>query len=88
MIRTCEKCGSDKIIPEVNVFDQGDYSVEGQLNIGLEENPDAFFFRKSFRTALAAKVCGECGFIEFYARKPDQLYSAYQNQQANLKNDK
>lgn len=73
MNKTCEKCGSDKIIPEVNIFDRGDYSVEGQLNIGLEENPEALFFRESFRTGMAAKVCGDCGFIEFYARNPNQL---------------
>lgn len=88
MNKTCGKCGSDKIVPKVQVIDRGDHSVEGNLEVAIDENPDAFFFRERFRAGISARVCGNCGFVEFYVNNPDLLYSAHQKQLAKLKSNK
>lgn len=85
MIDVCIKCGSDKIIPQAKVIDRGDYNSEGDLSISIDEKPDAFIFKQRIRSGITAKVCGSCGFIEFYADEPESLYSAYQNQEPRLK---
>lgn len=87
MADKCSKCNSDKIIPKAKVIDRGDYNSEGDLVVAIDENPDALIFKERFRTTTIAKVCGNCGFIEFYANNPNELYQAYQNQLANNKTD-
>ena len=85
MAQVCMKCGSDKIIPQVEIIDRGDYSAEGNLTVAINEKPDAFVFKQRIRSGVSAKVCGNCGFIELYADDPESLYSAYQNQEPRLK---
>ena len=76
----CEKCGSEKIIPEVRAIDHGDYQTEGNLEVSIDENPNALMFKNRVRSSIFAKICGDCGYTKFYARDPQSLYSAYQNQ--------
>ena len=85
MTDNCEKCGSNKIIPKAKVIDRGDYNAEGDLAISVDEKPDAFVFKQRIRSGVTAKVCGDCGFMEFYADDPQALYSAYLNQEPRLK---
>jgi predicted nucleic-acid-binding Zn-ribbon protein len=80
MSETCAKCDSDKIIPRARVMDKGDYGSEGDLNIAIDGNPEAFLFKDRTRWSVSARVCGSCGFVEFYAANPETIYSAYQNQ--------
>ncbi len=79
----CEKCGSEKIIPEVKAIDYGDYQTEGNLEVSIDENPHALMFKNRVRSNIFAKICGDCGYTEFYAKHPQALYSAYQNQKKN-----
>lgn len=85
MNKNCEKCGSDKIIPQAKVIDRGDYSVQGDLTVAVDENPEAFIFKQRTDSTVTAKVCGNCGFMELYATNPQSLFSAYQHQEPNLK---
>ena len=85
MSQKCEKCGSDKIVPQAKVIDRGDYSAEYELTLAVDENPEAFMFKQRIYSGVTAKVCGNCGFIEFYADNPQSLYSAYQKQEPRLK---
>lgn len=86
MVNECIKCGSVKIIPDVKTLDRAEDGIEKDLKIGIDENPGAYIFKERFRTGTTAKVCGHCGFIEFYAKDPEELYQAYLNQLANSKN--
>lgn len=85
MKQNCEKCGSDKIVPQAKVIDRGDYNAAGNITLSVDENPEAFMFKQRVYSSVTAKVCGDCGFIEFYADEPESLYSAYLNQEPRLK---
>jgi hypothetical protein len=73
---TCVKCGSDKLIPNVIVRDQGQ-SSNGQLQVYLDANPRALIFRERTSANLRAQVCGACGYTEFIVGNPGLLYEAY-----------
>jgi hypothetical protein len=49
--------------------------------VAVDESPDAFIFKKRVFSEVDADVCGECGFIQFYAKDPEALWTAYQNQE-------
>lgn len=73
----CIKCGSEKIVPLVNVQDQGDNS-DGALRafIGYT-NPEAWVFKGAVYARLKARICGDCGFTELYAENPEEIHEAY-----------
>lgn len=79
MAQICDKCGSDKVIPQAKVIEDNDLSVV------VDENPDAVFFKRKTSSGITAKVCGNCGFIELYASDPQSIYSASQDQPPHLK---
>lgn len=83
MNQTCAKCHSEKIIPDATVIDRGDYSVEDEFSVAVDEKPDALMFKKRMRSDVGATVCGDCGYVEFYAKEPQNLYAAYQNKLRN-----
>jgi ribosomal protein S27AE len=73
----CQKCQSTKIISNVQIFDQGQYS-DGNLKIIFHENPDALLFKGSHTGILKAWICGDCGYTELYLENPQELYLKYQ----------
>jgi hypothetical protein len=73
---TCEVCGSEKIIPEVRILDQGEYS-NGRLQVMICGNPNAFLFKDKLMGELKAHVCGECGHTELKVTNPQALYEKY-----------
>ncbi|CAN5524914.1 hypothetical protein BH10ACI1_BH10ACI1_23320 [soil metagenome] len=77
-MKTCTKCNSEKIVPNAQVLDEGQYA-SGYLKIAVDENPDALFFKSRTQNNVKVFVCGDCGFIEFYAESPQTLYEAYQD---------
>jgi len=72
----CSKCSSDKIIPNAQVFDQGQFS-DGHLKAIVSANPQAILFKENKLTPLKAQICGECGHTEFVVEDPQTLYQAY-----------
>ena len=86
MDKPCAKCSSNKIIPNAIVIDRGDYNAESNLSVAIDGDPNALFFKERSRFPVKAKVCGDCGFTEFYVENPASIYVAFQNQQNNLKN--
>lgn len=73
----CAKCGSEKIIPCLGVFDQGQHS-DGRLKAHVADaNPQAWLFRGTVFANLSATICGECGYTELRAEKPATVYEAY-----------
>lgn len=73
---TCMKCNSTKMVPKVQVRDQGERS-DGSLKVIIAAVPEAVFFRGSKQTHLRANICGECGFTELYADEPELIYATY-----------
>jgi predicted nucleic-acid-binding Zn-ribbon protein len=63
----CPKCSCVEIIKDAKVLDKGHYSVETELQIATDKNPEALWFKGRKRTNVSAWVCTECGYIEFYA---------------------
>lgn len=78
MKQTCEICGSNHIIPEVHILDQGQYS-NGKLQVMVCGNPDALVFKDTLKSELKAHVCGECGHTELKVTNPNALYRKYKD---------
>lgn len=73
----CRNCGSEKVIPEVRVQDQGHHS-DGLLKAYVGNNdPAAVILREPVFAKFKANICGECGFTELFADDPAALYAAY-----------
>ena len=72
----CVNCGSAKVIPEVQVQDQGD-SSDGRLKARIDEYPRAMLFKGTVFGYIKARICGECGYAEFYVDNPKEMYETY-----------
>lgn len=72
----CHKCGSRRVIPDVTIGDQGQYS-DGNLKAHVEGRPQAFLFRNVERAVLKGNICGECGHVELYVSDPKELFEHY-----------
>lgn len=72
----CAKCGSSAIVQRVLVMDRTD-AGEVQLQLRVDANPSAMVFKHSVHSGLRAFVCSACGFVEFYADNPGELYKAF-----------
>jgi ribosomal protein S27AE len=74
----CARCGSTKIIPRARVVDRGENDSQSHsLRVAVARNPEAVFFKKEEKVDTYARVCGECGFVELFAKDPYALYEAY-----------
>lgn len=73
----CIHCGSDRIVPNVTVHG------EQELALGVMADPGAILFKGWESTTLTARVCGNCGFTQFFAKNPALVWSVYQQ---SLKN--
>lgn len=82
MTTTCEKCGSNKIIPKMKILDQGQYS-DGNTKVVIQGNPEAIFFKERLYGELTADVCGECGHVELKVQNPKDLWQQYQKSLEN-----
>ena len=69
-IDKCMNCDSDKIIPSVRIYDQGEHS-SGDLELVVQGDPDAMFFKESHWGAILGEkrqkhvieptMCQQCG---------------------------
>ena len=76
MALTCPQCGSDKIIPNARMVDQGRYSA-GPPQIVVDQHPEALLLKYPVIQNVNAIVCGECGVIQLVAENPALLYQAH-----------
>ncbi|OZV70856.1 hypothetical protein [Winogradskyella aurantia] len=74
--RSCHKCGSNKIIPEVKIVDYGHMNQMRDLSIHIKTT-DNIFFNKFEKGQLQANICGSCGNVELSVHNPYQLWEAY-----------
>lgn len=76
-MKICPKCESDKIISDARVLDHADYSADVGLHVAVDEKPNAWILKNTEMSKVYAHICGECGFLEFYASEPNALYQAF-----------
>lgn len=76
MYRSCLVCGSDKIIPNLDLQDTGGHPSTTH-GISVASRPDAFLFRGKVSGRLTASVCGDCGYVAFFVDRSRELYEAY-----------
>ena len=76
MEKKCHVCQSDKIMADVQIMDQGQYS-DNKLKVGIDTKPQAILLKGWVQAQLKAWICGDCGHVELYVDKPQDLYKAY-----------
>jgi hypothetical protein len=65
-------------------MDRAQYG-EYDLRVRVDADPDALLFREASRCPLEARVCGQCGYTEFYATDPATLFKAWRRSQESSK---
>ena len=83
-IRKCAVCGSDKMIPNVAIRDSQSLSIKAQVI----SKPEAILFKDPVYSQLRAWICGECGYVMLFVRRPKKLYQAYLASRARTKQQK
>ena len=74
----CPKCGSEDVIPNVHV--RGGFH-DHKLKVEIVENPEAWVLKGVHESILTSTMCGQCGFVELYAKNPAELLKAYRQKQ-------
>jgi len=82
-MKKCPDCNSEKIIKNAKAIDRGEGNMNLNFSVAVDESPEAFIFKQTVYSEVDADICGECGFIQFYAKSPEVLWEAYQNQAVN-----
>jgi predicted nucleic-acid-binding Zn-ribbon protein len=78
----CHKCKSRRIMPELPIYCSTEYGDVRGLKIKVFEQPKAILFKHGHIGQIAAWVCGDCGYTEFYTSKAGDLYSVWEKNQA------
>lgn len=81
--RTCLRCGSDRIIPNVPMLDRfgfWDFETKSQ-QVEVHGNPKAWLFKDTVAGQLVAFICGACGHTELKTQGFLKLYAKYQESQ-------
>ena len=69
----CSKCASPRMIDGAHIA-----SADGpRVVVRVDRHPDHGPVERPVSTGIHAAVCGSCGFVEFYANQPGELYDAY-----------
>jgi hypothetical protein len=69
----CPKCQSTESIPDVRVIDHAHLNQPMELSATIYTNPDAWVFKGPISHRFRARVCGSCGYTEFYVEDPRGL---------------
>ncbi len=70
---TCAKCGSTELIKDVRIVDHGHGNVALDLGATVYREPESWFFKNPVLHRFNARVCGACGYTEFYVENPGRL---------------
>ncbi len=75
-MNTCPKCNSTVLIDGVRILDRREKFAQDDLTVAVYKDPDAFLFKGEVKSELTARVCGNCGYVEFFATNPAELLAA------------
>ena len=73
----CPRCGSDAVIPDVRLTDRTDNATYRTATLGLERRPDAMLFKREVHVEMSARVCSDCGHVDFYVADPGALWDSH-----------
>ena len=76
----CPKCDSTERIPGVRVLDQ-DHGNRVDLGATVQAYPAGFLFNGTVKHKFHARVCGNCGYTEFYVDEPKKLLALARGEQ-------
>lgn len=83
-MKKCPECESEKIIEGAGVIiANGNYPNNGFM-VAVDANPDAFIFKERRESGVKTSICGDCGYMRFYAEKAQYLWRAYENRQKDV----
>jgi len=51
------------------------------VDLRVDAHPNAVFLKKSSYAELIARVCGSCGYAEFFVEEPELLLEAWRTSQ-------
>lgn len=68
----CPKCDAAQVIRNVQVAG----AVNHTMGVAVELDQEAVVFKGAVTRQLSARVCGSCGFVEFYVPDPKELWDA------------
>ncbi len=75
-MRKCPECNSEKIIKDAITSN----SDGGKLSLAVDEQPNNLIIKNRKYSELTAQICGDCGFVQFFVKFPETLWSAYKIQ--------
>jgi len=80
MPKKCLRCGSDKIIPNVPMWDHiGDFGMRAsQSRVEVSGNPDAIVFKDNAVGELFLDICGACGHADVKVSDAGALWAKYE----------
>ena len=73
----CPRCGSDAVIPDVRLTDRDNNGAYRTAQLGLIRKPGALLFKREERVEMTARVCSDCGHVDFYVVDPGALWDAH-----------
>jgi len=73
MNASCSKCGSTEILTDIPVVSGVDNLSVLYVSALAFNRPDARVFKGPVTHRFLARVCGSCGFAEFYVEDPKGL---------------
>ena len=79
----CPRCGSDAVIPDVRLTDRTEDGTYRTAMLGLFRKPSALLFKSEMHVEMTARVCSDCGHVDFYAADPPALWTAHLNATRN-----
>jgi hypothetical protein len=82
----CAKCGSDCVVPRATIWDQGGEGTGGPLQAYVYSNPGALIFKGATYATLFARICGQCGHVELFAKGAGKLYESYRQSKETDRN--
>ena len=76
----CLRCGSEKIIPKVPIWDHiGDFGIRAnQARVEVPGKPDAIVFKDSAVGELFLDICGDCGHADGMVSDAGALWAKHE----------
>ncbi len=78
----CSECGSENLMPNLKIVDNGHACMKYDLAVELHGNPDAWIRKDTRKGVLMATVCGQCGKVDLSVDNPRELWEVYKRGRA------
>lgn len=74
MDTVCEKCGSTEIVSGVRIASGVDRFSSVPIAAVVYREPDALLLKQPVTFPISARICGECGHVEFCVEDPKAFF--------------